>query len=96
MSIYEASEYRRRQSRPTPQENPIGKLVQDGYANWGYEYARGDWPKERIDEFYWCIKNGLTRQVNLSTTGNLYLIVCDEKKWFCTVDCSDVFSSMDF
>lgn len=84
-----ASEWRRRGSRPTPETNPIGELVQKGYQNWGYLSERVTWKKERIDQFLWDTKNGLTREVNISASGNLYLIVSDEKKWFCIVDCSD-------
>lgn len=90
MAIYDSfSEDRRRGSRKTPEVNPIGELIAKKYENWGYLNARGTWSKDRIDQFYFDSKNGRTREVNISASGNLYLIICDEKKWFCVVDCSD-------
>ncbi len=83
------SEDRRRGSRPTPSENPLPELAKKGYANWGWANEKRNWSDSRLKQFYADIKNGLTREVNVSANGNLYLIVCDEKKWFCTVDCSD-------
>lgn len=74
---------------PPPKENPVKELVEKGYENWGYENACAEWPQGRREELEKCIKNGLTRRVTLSKNGSLFMIICDERKWFCTVDCSD-------
>ena len=74
---------------PPPKENPIKDLVAKGYENWGYHNDCFTWPQERLKEFESCVKNGLTRKITMSANGSLFLIVCDEKKWFCSVDCSD-------